>query len=151
MITNTETRSLYDQDFLRWSEDTAAKLKARDFDNLDLDNLIEEVEALGRSERKELLNRLIVIFEHLLKRCYVDSTYDYNGWERTVRTQRTCLKVLLKQSPSLKSKWTESVEDAWIVALDNVREEYLKTDFPNDCPYSTDIEALLNQKYWDLE
>jgi len=145
-----QQRSLYEQDFLRWSEETAEKLKARDFDSLDLENLIEEVQALGKSDRKELLNRLIVIFEHLLKRLYVNSPNDYNGWERTIRTQRTCLKVLLKQSPSLKSKWEDSIEDAWQSALENVQEEYSKTHFPDRFPYATDVDTLLTQKYWDL-
>ncbi|MFZ9738471.1 MAG: DUF29 domain-containing protein, partial [Prochlorotrichaceae cyanobacterium] len=71
MVTELQKTSLYEQDFLLWSEDTAAKLRARDFENLDLENLIEEVESLGRSDRKELLSRLVVIFEHLLKRLYV--------------------------------------------------------------------------------
>ena len=54
MVTELKKISLYEQDFLLWSEETAAKLRARDFENLDLENLIEEVESLGRSDRKEL-------------------------------------------------------------------------------------------------
>lgn len=77
---------LYEQDILLWVEDTVAKLKARDFENLDLENLIEEVESLGISQKKELISRLIVILEHLLKRLYVNSPYDFNGWQRTIRT-----------------------------------------------------------------
>jgi Domain of unknown function DUF29 len=53
--------SLYEQDILLWSEETAAKLRARDFDNLDLENLIEEIEALGISQKKELMSRLILV------------------------------------------------------------------------------------------
>jgi len=63
--TQVEALSLYEEDFLLWSEDTTAKLKARDFEHLDLENLIEEVESLSRSERSQLLNRLIVLLEHL--------------------------------------------------------------------------------------
>ncbi|MFZ4667457.1 MAG: DUF29 domain-containing protein [Prochlorotrichaceae cyanobacterium] len=147
--TQVEALSLYEQDFLLWSEDTAAKLKARDFDQLDLENLIEEVETLGRSDRKELVNRLIVIFEHLLKRLYVQLPDDYNGWERTIRTQRACLKVLLKQSPSLKSQWIESVEDAWLSALDIVSKEYRKIQFPDQWPYDRSVEFLLNEDFWE--
>ena len=149
--TLTLTRSLYEQDFLLWSEDTAAKLRARDFENLDLENLIEEVESLGRSDRKELLNRLVVIFEHLLKRLYVPLPEDYNGWERTIRTQRNRLIVLLKGSPSLKSIWQNNIEDAWTIALKTVREDYPKVTFPDRFPYATDVETLLNQKYWEIE
>ncbi|WP_271252591.1 DUF29 domain-containing protein [Pseudanabaena sp. Chao 1811] len=55
-----------------WTEETAAKLKARDFDHVDLENLIEEIESLGRSEKKEVRNRLKTLLEHLIKRIYVD-------------------------------------------------------------------------------
>ena len=125
-----EALSLYEQDFLLWSEDIAAKLKTRNFEHLDLENLIEEVESLGRSDRKELLSRLVVIFELLLKHLYVQLPDDYNGWQRTVRNQRNELVILLKQSPSLKSIWQKSVEDAWSIALKSVQKEYLNTKFP---------------------
>jgi len=144
-----EVLSLYEQDFLLWSEETAAKLRARDFENLDLENLIEEVESLGRSDRKELLNRLVVIFEHLLKRLYVQLPNDYNGWERTIRTQRTRLIVLLKGSPSLKSIWQENVEDAWEIALKNVRKEYSNAKYPDRFPYSSDIDSILDRDFWE--
>ncbi|MEY2977021.1 MAG: DUF29 domain-containing protein [Prochlorotrichaceae cyanobacterium] len=151
MVTELQKTSLYEQDFLLWSEDTVAKLRARDFENLDLENLIEEVESLGRSDRKELLSRLVVIFEHLLKRLYVQLPEDYNGWERTVRTQRTDLRFLIKSSPSLKSIWNEYVQEAWSVALETVREDYPQVTFPDRFPYSTDVETLLNQRYWEIE
>ena len=141
MDTVTQETSLYEQDFLLWSEETAAKLRARDFENLDLANLIEEVESLGRSDRKELLSRLVVIFEHLLKRLYVQLPEDYNGWERTVRTQRTDLRFLIKSSPSLKSIWQEYVEEAWEVALKNIRKEYKNDSFPDRFPYPSDIDS----------
>ena len=64
---NGEALSLYEQDILLWVEDTVAKLKVRDFDHLDLENLIEEVESVGRSERREFLSRLTRLLEHLLK------------------------------------------------------------------------------------
>jgi len=95
-----ESRSLYEQDILLWVEDTVAKLKAGDFQNLDIANLIEEVESLGISQRKELLSRLVTLIEHILKRLYVDIPNDFNGWERTVRNQSADLELLLKAAPS---------------------------------------------------
>ncbi|HEY9693349.1 MAG TPA: DUF29 domain-containing protein [Oculatellaceae cyanobacterium] len=56
---------LYEQDFVAWCEDTANKLKKRDLDHLDFENLIEEIESLGRSDRRELKNRLTVLFAHI--------------------------------------------------------------------------------------
>ena len=142
-------RSLYDQDILLWVEETVAKLKAKDFESLDLDNLIEEVESLGISQKKELINRLIVLLEHLLKRLYVDLPYDYNGWERTIRTQRNNLQVLIKQVPSLKSRWESSFIDAWEIALKTVREEYSQINFPDRWPFSQELEAMLNNRFWE--
>ncbi|MEI6428244.1 MAG: DUF29 domain-containing protein, partial [Pseudanabaena sp. ELA607] len=125
-----KARLLYDQDILLWVEDTVTKLKARDFANLDLDNLIEEVESLGISQRKELLSRLVTLLEHILKRMYVDIPNDYNGWERTIRNQRVQLELLFKDAPSLKTKWDNSFIDAWQVALKTVRKEYRQVNFP---------------------
>ena len=142
-------RSLYEQDILLWVEETVAKLKAKDFENLDLDNLIEEVESLGISQKKELINRLIVLLEHLLKRLYVDLPYDYNGLERTIRTQRNNLQVLIKQVPSLKSRWESSFIDAWEIALKTVREEYSQINFPDRWPFSHELEAMLNDRFWE--
>ena len=65
-------KSLYEEDILLWVEQTVKQLKARDFASLDWEHLIEEVEALGVSQKRELLSRLIVLMEHLLKRLYVD-------------------------------------------------------------------------------
>ena len=147
--TQTQTPSLYEQDILLWVEDTVAKLKAGDFQNLDLENLIEEVESVGRSDRKELLNRLIVLFEHLLKRLYVKSPDDYNGWERTIRTQRNCLGVLIEGAPSLQIQWQQKCDRAWMVALKTVRKEYKNVTFPHQWPYSLELESLLDRDFWD--
>lgn len=65
-------KSLYESDFLLWTLEIATKLKARDFEHLDIENLIEEIEDLGRSPRKELESRLTTLLSHLLKRLYVN-------------------------------------------------------------------------------
>jgi hypothetical protein len=147
--THGKALSLYEEDILLWVEDTAAKLKAKDFENLDLENLIEEVESLGISQRRELLSRLTRLLEHLLKRIYVDSEQNYNGWEQTIRHQRSELKSLLKIAPSLKSKWQENIEDAWELALENIAKEYRKTKFPDQWPYSSDIKSMLDRDFWE--
>ena len=141
-------QSLYDQDILLWVEDTVAKLKAHDFTNLDLENLIEEVESLGVSQKKELLNRLITLLEHLLKRIYVPLPSDYNGWERTIRNQRKKLEALLVEVPSLKIRWNISFSSAWNIALKTVRAEYSKVDFPDSWQFSSDLEPMLSDRFW---
>jgi hypothetical protein len=140
--------SLYEEDILRWAEETAAKLKARDFDNLDVDNLIEEVEALGISQKKELVSRLIILLEHLMKRLYVGSPNDYRGWERTIRTQRSELEVLLDAVPSLGTRWDSSFDKAWKIALKNVSKEYTQTNFPIEWMYSRSPADMLDRDFW---
>jgi hypothetical protein len=144
-------QSLYEEDFLLWTEDTSAKLKAKDFENLDLENLIEEVESLGRSDRLQLLNRLTVLLEHLLRRLYVKLPQNYNGWERTIRTQRRHLENLLDDSPSLKSIWSERFDLAWKIALKTVRKEYKDYSFPDRWPYESDVESMLDRDFWEDE
>lgn len=142
------TTSLYEQDILLWVEDTVNKLKSRDFKNLDIDNLIEEVESLGISQKKELISRLMVLLEHLLKRLYVDLPYDYNGWERTIRNQRNALELLLRDAPSLKTRWDDSFIVGWEIALKTVRKEYHQVAFPDRWPYAQNIETILNEDFW---
>jgi len=103
MTVTASPTSLYEQDLLLRTEETIRHLKAKNFDDLDLDNLIEEIETLGRSERKELTSRLLVLFEHLLKRLYVPMPMEYNGWERTIREQRIQLELVLVSCHH--SKW----------------------------------------------
>jgi hypothetical protein len=146
-----DARSLYEQDILLWVEDTVTKLKARDFEHLDIDHLIEEVEALGISQRKELLSRLTCLLEHLLKRMYVNLPHDYNGWERTIRNQRRELDILLDQVPSLKSQWNDSFDNAWKRSLRLVQKEYSQTYFPTSWPFEHDIERMLEVDFWQNE
>jgi hypothetical protein len=67
--TSTEP-GLYDRDFQLWLADTAAKLRSGDFHNLDLENLVEEIEALGKRDQRELQSRLIVLLVHLRRRIF---------------------------------------------------------------------------------
>ena len=143
------TTSLYEQDILLWVEDTVNKLKNHDFKNLDIDNLIEEVESLGISQKKELISRLMVLLEHLLKRLYVNLPYDYNGWERTIRNQCSEIDLLITQIPSLESRWDDSFIVAWEIALKTVRKEYRQVSFPDRWPYSQSVETILNEDFWE--
>ncbi|QYO64547.1 DUF29 family protein [Leptolyngbya sp. 7M] len=109
---------------------------------------VEEVEGLGIAQKKELISRLIVLLEHLLKRLYVKSPDDYNGWERTIRTQRGELEILLDAVPSLKTRWDASFDKAWQIALKNTCKEYPQTNFPPEWPYSRSLEAMLDRDFW---
>jgi Domain of unknown function DUF29 len=144
-------KTLYESDFLLWTQETVAKLKARDFDHLDLENLIEEIEALGRSEKQELESRLETLLAHLLKHIYVDMPDCFNGWENTIREQRRRILLRLKNTPSLKAYWEQSFEDAWFLALGSVRDEYTPKGyhFPDTWQFESAIDAMLNVTFWE--
>ena len=140
--------SLYERDFLRWTTDTVTKLKAKNFEQLDLQNLIEEIEDLGRSQKKELKSRLLVLLEHLLKRLYVNSPDNHRGWEITINEQRRQLELEIEDSPSLKTIWDESFHAAWRLALKGVRKDYPQVTFPDIWSYSQDIDSMLDCDFW---
>jgi hypothetical protein len=144
-------KSLYDSDFLLWTQDTVAKLKARDFDHVDLENLIEEIESLGRSDKKEIKSRLTTLLAHLLKRVYVNMPDCFNGWENTIIEQRTEIEFALTDSPSLKTLWNDTFDVAFRTALRNVSKEYSKKgyQFPDTWQFGRDIETMLNVDFWE--
>ena len=144
-------RNLYESDFFLWTQDTVAKLKARDFDHVDIDNLIEEIESLGASQKKEVRNRLRVLLAHLLKRIYVNMPECFEGWENTIRTQRTDIEVEIDDMTSLKRFWDEFFDSAWKYALKDVRGEYAKKgcQFPDTWQFKRDIDSILNVEFWE--
>lgn len=146
-------KSLYETDFLLWTEETIAKLKARDFDHVDLENLIEEIESLGKSDKKEIKSRLTTLLAHLLKRLYVNMPQEFNGWERTIRNQRTDLELALMDSPSLKTVWNDAFDIAFRLALRDVRDEYEKKGYhiPEQWQFSREIAPMLSVKFWENE
>ncbi|PSN14243.1 DUF29 domain-containing protein [filamentous cyanobacterium CCT1] len=148
MVKATSPPTLYQQDLVAWYDDTVTKLKAGDFAALDIDALIEEIEGLAGRDRRELESRVEVLLNHLLKRLYVASPEDYRGWELTIREQRRQLQKLLKQSPSLRQHWLNTFPELWENALSDAREDYPQTEFPDRWQGSTDLDALLSEKFW---
>jgi hypothetical protein len=140
--------SLYDRDLNLWLEGAIANLKAGDFQNLDVENLIDELEGLSGGNRHEIENRLIRLIEHILKRCYVDMPDCYRGWEVTIINQRDQLRRLLRQSPSLKRHFLQSFDESFDTALEIVKTEY-EINFPNTWQFSRDIDAMLTVKFWE--
>lgn len=138
----------YEQDLVAWFDDTVAKLKMGQFNNVDIDRLIEEIAGLSGRERRELKNQMEVLFNHLLKRVYVNSPDDFRGWELTIREQRRQLLSLLEQSPSLRNDWAEAFTKAWTNALTDAQEDYPQSAFPTEWTYSSDIDELLSEKFW---
>ena len=142
-------QSLYDRDILLWVEDTVAKLKARDFENLDLENLIDEVDTLGKSQRNAMRSLLRRLIEHLLKRCYVPLPECYVGWQREIRAFRNDIKDILEDAPSLKNQITEILPKVFDNALASMREEYPQVNFPDSWLGNCDVNNILNRDFWE--
>ncbi|ODH01649.1 hypothetical protein A4S05_28005 [Nostoc sp. KVJ20] len=106
MVTEIQstTQTLYDQDYYLWLRTTINQLRAGQFSSVDLDNLTEELENMGRSEKRAVKSLLIRLFEHLLKLTYWDVERERNEghWKGEIRTFRREIKDQLKDSPSLK-------------------------------------------------
>lgn len=139
---------LYDADFALWLEVTTKLLKAQDFQKLDLLHLIEEIEGLGNSQRQELENRLTTLYEHLLKRQYVNLPECYRGWASTIKRTQIRMSKLFKVSPSLKNHYWICKDECYHDALAIVKTEY-DVEFPEYCPFLSDLEQLLNSSFWE--
>lgn len=107
---------LYEEDFVRWTEQQSRALReaARLGTNVPLDweNLAEEVESLGRSQRHELRSRISTIIEHLLKLEHSPASDPRRGWMETIARERAEIELLLDDSPSLKSEITQMIVDS---------------------------------------
>ena len=145
-MSDTETRArrneLYETDFYAWTREQARLLRERRFDDLDLDNLVDEVESVGSSEKREIRNRLKVLLAHLLKWKFQPG-FRGNSWRKTIREQRETIADILESSPSLRDYVSKSMQAAFIGATVAASEEtgLMIGIFPDECPFSVD-EAL---------
>lgn len=132
-----ESTNLYDTDFNEWVTQTVHLLKSQQFSDLDLENLIEEVEALSRSDKREIRSRLIVLLSHLLKYAYQPDKRS-DSWLNTISEQRRQIELILEDSPSLRNYLSEIFAHCYEKAkAEAIRETKLPVDrFPQLCPFS---------------
>lgn len=101
----------YEKDFYSWTQEQASLLKSGQFNSLDIPNLIEEIETMGRSEKRELESRLTVLLLHLLKWKYQEVRRG-RSWELSIIEQRLRFDETLEENPGLKSKLGEILTKA---------------------------------------
>jgi hypothetical protein len=94
-------KEIYEQDFNQWLKITANLLQEKNFKEIDLDNLIIELESMGKNNKRELISRLIILIMHLLKWKYQPQKQS-KSWLTTINEQRLQLELILEQNPSLK-------------------------------------------------
>lgn len=139
--------NLYDRDFYAWSQEQAALLRAGKLTQADIEHIAEEIESMGKAEKRELINRLTVLLLHLLKWQY-QPVRRGASWEVTIDTQRRALARHLADNPSLKSKLSEAIDDAYIDARAEAYAEtgLPKATFPMTCPWS--FEQIMGESFW---
>ncbi len=137
---------LYEEDFYLWTQRMAEALRSRNFDALNLENLLDEVESLGRSDRHALESRLTVLLMHLFKWQFQPGMRS-GSWRGTLVEQRTRIRKLLQASPSLRSSLEESMDECYQDARLQAEAEtgLAIVIFPEVCEYA--IEEILSVEF----
>ncbi|MCC6777395.1 MAG: DUF29 domain-containing protein [Hyphomicrobiales bacterium] len=130
---------LYEADFYVWTQEQARLLRERRFDDLDLDNLVDEVESVGSSEKREIRNRLKILLVHLLKWKFQPGLRG-TSWRRTIRELRETLADIVRDSPSLRDYLSQTARTAYVGATVAASEEtgLAIGVFPEECPFAAD-------------
>ena len=134
---NNSQANLYNQDYYQWLIHTAKLLEQKEFTKLDLENLIEEIESLGKSEKRAIKSNLIIVILHLLKWRYQPEKRS-NSWKSSIREHRRRIQELLTDSPSLKNYLPEILADCYLAAKKQASDEtgLSVVAFPEQCPFS---------------
>lgn len=132
----------YETDIMAWANEQANFLRSGNFAALDIEHLAEEIEDVGKSEQRELANRMAVLMAHLLKWEFQPARRG-SSWELTIKEQRRAITRRLKNTPSLKNSLTNSewLADVWLDArLSAEKETQIDFDkFPENCHWSLDF------------
>ena len=140
--------ALYEQDFFAWTVQNAQLLREGDLSEIDRLNIAEELESMGKHDKRALLSRLTILLMHLLKWQFQVS-HRSKSWELTIKEQRRQIEKLLKDSPSLKRFLEdEGIDETFSDALEIASDEtnLPATAFPENCPYS--IEQILDKQFF---
>ena len=141
-----EDQSLYERDFCLWIEQQAALLREGRFDELDLANLIEEIEAMARKDEKAIKSNLVVLLTHLLKHEFQPEQRS-SSWRGSIVEHRRRLRYDFEESPSLRQHAAEVFAPAYADARDQASAEtgLPLRSFPRSSPYT--LEQTLDPKF----
>lgn len=137
-----ELAKLYDIDFAQWIDKTVQLLEEKRFADIDLKNLIEEIESLGKRDKREIQNRLIVLLMHLLKYAYQPEKRS-TSWISTINEQRRQIVLVLQDSPSLKNYLNQNFADCYAKARREASDEtgLSIAVFPEEYPFA-EVDVL---------
>lgn len=136
---------LYEKDYANWAEIMASLLQRKQFNELDIENLAEEIKDLSKRERDKLISSIRLIIHHLLKWKYQPQKRS-KSWRITIERERNNIEFYLEDSPSLRkyltSEWVNKAHR--IARLDAAKETDI--NFPKECPFT--IEEILDFDYF---
>ena len=141
--------ALYDQDFYAWTQEQAALLREGALDDLDVTHLTEEIESLGKSDRRALGSHLRNLVLHLLKWHWQPTGRDTgHSWRSSIRNARAEIAVLLEDSPSLRREVAGLLGRWYPLAREDASDEtgLPLTTFPEACPWTS--EQVLDADFW---
>lgn len=139
--------SLYDRDFYAWANEQAALLRAGKLAAADIEHIAEEIESMGRSEKRELVSRLEILLLHLLKWQFQPERRGVS-WEVSITNARDQIADHLADNPSLKARIPESITTAYRRARGEARAEtgLAASAFPLACLWS--FEQIMDERFW---
>jgi hypothetical protein len=149
---------LYEEDFQVWIDTTIQNLKKREFESLDIENLIEELTNFGKSEKNTLKSNLMILLAHLLKlKVQFDAPDTMKmSWYNSVIEHRQRVLNNLQDTPSLKNFLPEAIEQAYPQSRKlAIKEGKLaafgvripdESEYPHTCPFS--LEQILNEDFY---
>ena len=129
---------LYDADFLLWTEKQADFLRQSQWNNLDIEHLAEEIEAIGRSELNKARSLLKQIFIHRSKLEFIPDKYNRNHWQHELNEFSDQLEDTL--TPSMRLKLELEINKIWQRARRDVLTDY-DIELPKKCPYIDILEV----------
>jgi hypothetical protein len=139
--------SNYETDFYGWANEQAALLRSGRLSAADVANSAEEIESMGRSEKRELVNRLTVLLTHLLEWTF-QPLGRCSSWETSIKVQRNGIVDHMEDNPSLKPQIPDAIEKAHRTAVLEAAEEtkLAESVFPKACVWSFD--QLTDPEFW---
>lgn len=146
--------SLYEADFYAWTQEQSTKLRdllsSRTNIDLDIENLAEEIDSMGRSNRHQLINRLAELDQHLMKLAFSLAWEPRRQWKKSVAGQRYSIAKLLRDNPSLRRELPASLAAAHEDALREFDQEKLieltMNELPGLCPF--ELDDMLDPEWW---
>ena len=138
---------LYERDFYAWAMQNAHLMRLGKLSEIDVQNIAEELESMGKSEKRAFMNRLAVLIAHLLKWQFQPEIRS-SSWKYSIKEQRASLHDLLEDSPSLSADIDQKLKKAYSKALIIAAGEtgLVESTFPPACPYS--FSQTVDDSFW---